>query len=89
MKFLFHPKVTLAATITAIGSIAAVCASIVIAIAPLPAVPGLSVLGPYVQRADLVLGAVAAVATAVAGIGRSFAPLIDAGAPPAPSPKGE
>lgn len=85
-KLLFHPHITLAATIAGAISCATICGSLIAALTPLSAQPGFTILAPYILKIDAFLGGVAVLATAVAGIGRSFIPLIDAGPTPAPSP---
>jgi hypothetical protein len=81
IKLLFHPHVTLAATIGAVTAMAAASTSFVAVLNPLNA---FSTLQPIVHRVDgdLIAAAVglsvlAGALTIVAGLGRSFAPMVD------------
>jgi hypothetical protein len=80
-KLLFHPRITLAATIGAVTTMGAACSSFVVVLNPLKI---FTTIAPFVTRIDgdlvgtgIVLGVVAAGLTVVAGLGRSFSPLID------------
>ncbi|MGH8165011.1 MAG: hypothetical protein ACREP1_11830 [Rhodanobacteraceae bacterium] len=76
-RWLFHPHVTLAATLTGLVAVATLCAGVIGALGPLASIHGLEAIKPVLDRATLVLGVIAAVCTALAGVGRSFASAVD------------
>jgi hypothetical protein len=85
-KFLFHPKVTLAAVVAALASMAASCGAFVAALDPLLKLAFLAPYVGFIKRVDgdLVTAgacflAASGVLTAVAGAGRSFVSAVDAG----------
>lgn len=79
MKLLFRPKFTLAAMITGVLSIATMAGGVVASLAPLESVKGLEHAKGLIESVVVVFGVIAALCNAIAGLGRSVAPMIDNG----------
>lgn len=87
---LLHPRITLSAAIVGLASTAALCGSVAVALSPLATVPGLQFISHDILAIVTVCGAVSAVCTALAAIGRSFVSFVDNnGAPPNPGQPAE
>jgi hypothetical protein len=80
-SLLFHPKITLAATIVAVGSVGIACGGFQHALLPLKYFPSLAhyvdVVDNFLHGTEIAFGVIAACLSVVAGLGRSFSPLID------------
>lgn len=83
INLLFHPKFTLAATVLGVTALETACYSLVKAIDPLKhfskIAPAIDKVQTDVVGTAIVLGVTVSILLILAGLGRSFAPLIDSG----------